>query len=153
MRLGKNMLRVRGFKGVLLLFLVLGTCSLVGCEKRESGSKDSEAAQREDVIAENAGGKDTQNAQTDTGSAQQRPEKGLLEVESWPGRRDMSTFSVTWLGGEETVVLRAFPRVESEEVARRGWDDGSEVEWTDSRVVVYATRPFYALRDTRMEVV
>lgn len=151
---GKNMLRVRGLEGVLLLVVVLGACSFVGCEKRESGLKDSEVTQNAGPDSEASVQEDIQNVDQDQDTAaQQRPVQGLLEVESWPGRRDMSTFSITWLGGEETVALHEFPRAQSAEIARRSWEDGSEVEWSDTRVVVYAGRPFRALRDTRLDVV
>ncbi len=153
MKLGKNMLRVRGLEGVLLLVVVLGACNLMGCEKRATGSKDSDVGQQEKLELVTSVQKDVPDAESDTVENQARPEQALLEVESWPGRREMSTFSITWLGGAETVVLREFPRTLSAEVSTRSWEDGSEVEWSDTRVVVYAGRPFQALKNTRMEVV
>lgn len=151
MRLGQNMSRLCKFKRVFVLVLVLGTFTLSGCEKRERGEKDSEVAL--DVVSspEGLGGEDAERVLLEAG--QDQSAERLLEVEAWPGQREMLTFSLTWLGGEEEVVLRAGPDLASAEVARRGWEDGSEVEWSDTRVVVLAGRPFRALKDARLKVI
>lgn len=152
MKLGQNRLNVRCWKLVVVFLLGLGTCVWGGCEKRDKVIKTPEVSLNNASASNDASGELAGQSSGDADREQVPGAERLLEVEAWPGQGEMLTFQLTWLGGEEEVVLRERPDENSAEVARRSWEDGSDVDWEETRVVVLAVRPFRALKDVRLEV-
>lgn len=152
MKLGQNRLNLRCWKLVVFL-LGLGIFA-GGCENCEKEIKNPDVSlDSASAAAESSNSLAGQSGADADGREQAQPgSERLLEVEAWPGQGEMLTFQLTWLGGGEEVVLRERPDEGSAEVARRSWEDGSEVGWEETRVVVLAARPFRALKDVRLEV-
>ncbi|RAL24885.1 hypothetical protein DL240_01360 [Lujinxingia litoralis] len=79
------------------------------------------------------------------------PPPGPLTFVSWPGREELYTFDLMWLGGEREVALLAEPDPQAEVVDRAGWMDTEELRWQDTRVRV--TEPRYYLLESPRELV
>lgn len=66
------------------------------------------------------------------------PPEGPLIFASWPGREELHTFELMWLGGEREVELLEAPDPEAAVSARASWMDTEEIVWEDTRVRVEA---------------
>ncbi|TXD38884.1 hypothetical protein FRC98_00325 [Lujinxingia vulgaris] len=79
------------------------------------------------------------------------PPSGPLSFASWPGREELHTFDLMWLGGEREVALYEAPDATSASVGRASWMDTEEIVWEDSRVRV--TEPTFYEVSQALEVV
>lgn len=126
----------------VVLFLLLG-----GCEREIEESAKEPPGVELPVVMEPEGEFE--------GQEEEEPEaapEGLgpdpIWLSTWPGREEHTTVAVMWLGGDEEQPLYKQPDQGSQEIGRFGFEDGADLEWTQSKVYVEKPRELRVLEET-----
>ncbi|MBA2661299.1 MAG: hypothetical protein H0U74_03340 [Bradymonadaceae bacterium] len=144
------MLRSRSFKQAAgIAAAILGLAGASACERQLASPPEPAVLPPTAVEADVAVTPEIVESADAGRDAAAEPGPAPFVIESWPGREEMHTFSLTWLGGSDEIALRQHPDALSASVAEVSWPDGNEVEWKETRVVVTRPRIYRALRQTR----
>ncbi|MFU8804082.1 MAG: hypothetical protein ACNA8W_09765 [Bradymonadaceae bacterium] len=128
------MYTIRHQRSILLLVTILAVGFAAGCERSElQGTGVPELPSVEQLEA----AMEAMEVERDGVPGASDLEPGPpLSLASWPGRDGRHTFGMTWLGGQEEVVLRLEPDADSDVAATTQWVDGAEIDWRDTRQIV-----------------
>lgn len=130
-------------KGAALLMLLTLPGGWVGCDRGGEPEAPAPAVpvEREEAPAVEA------PAEPDAEEAEPPgPPEGPLSFSSWPGREELHTFDLMWLGGEREVALYEAPDAASSQVGAASWMDTEEIVWEDTRVRVMEPTAYEATR-------
>ncbi|RVU47917.1 hypothetical protein EA187_00325 [Lujinxingia sediminis] len=127
-----------------LLMLLMLPGGWVGCDR--GGAPESPAAPGVPVEREEAP-EVVAPAEPDVDEVQPSgPPEGPLSFASWPGREELHTFDLMWLGGEREVRLHEAPDASSAQVGQASWMDTEEIVWEDTRVQVLEPTSYEVIR-------
>ncbi len=138
-REGRGMTTRGPSKWVVGAAMAMGLGGLMGCEE---GPSEEERSQREIGVAV-----------IEVAEEVERPWRGPRPAffDGWPGADEgMRSFELVWLGGEEELPLRVESIPDAPVVTVATYEDGEEVDWVQTRLVVVEPRLVAFVEDWQM---